>query len=497
MSEKQHFHPLAILMRLLQLIRGSFYLFILVLFPNNRSFGEGLLFAGGLVLLLLLYAVIQYWFAYYQISPEQVVVYKGIFRKKETILPYERMQTIKQRQWFFLRPFGLTQVLIETAGGSGDEAEASLPVVPQRVLAQIEGYRQKELQPSSIEQAGLIAEQRNLASEAQAEAKKSLAKQTEAAYVYQISNGQIFLFGLTDLSIFAALFALLALAQEIPEERIEEALTVSSNLLRAGWVVVVGLVLVVTLALAVISLVRNFLQYYHFEVSRDNQTLTIESGLLERKVQKIPLEKIQGIRVNQQILRKALGLSSVELLLAGGQETKGESGSSKVYFLPIVSDRLLYEVLHFLLPEWQFEQPTLQFCGRDKLWYFMRWFLWLVPVSCVAFFFNPWLGGGLALLTVLLLIAAWLDSHFQGYQIQSSRRLCIQSYFFLTRRLTYVEKNKIQDLTITTSYWLARKGLGGLQLAMKEGSGSLLLELRYLEASLLLELERFFRKVNL
>lgn len=106
MSEKQHFHPLALLVNFVYLVRGTFYLFLLILFQNNQGILRGGWLAGGLLLLLLCYAGVKYWFAYYEISPEQVVVYQGLFRKKETILPYERMQTIKQRQWFFFRPFG-------------------------------------------------------------------------------------------------------------------------------------------------------------------------------------------------------------------------------------------------------------------------------------------------------------------------------------------------------------------------------------------------------
>lgn len=499
MSEKQHFHPLALLVNFFYLVRGTFYLFLLILFQNNQGILRGGWLAGGLLFLLLCYAGVKYWFAYYEISPEQVVVYQGIFRKKETILPYERMQTIKQRQWFFFRPFGVTQVLIETAGGNGAKAEASLPAVPQQVLEQIETYRQKELAASQAalplaESLGEMRAENNTLP--QPEINGAASNQTTATYVYQITNGQICLFGLTDLSMLAAALALLAVVQEIPARQLEEALTFSSHLLRGGWLVILGLVVLGVLLLIGVSLIRNFMHYYHFQVSRDNQTLTIESGLLERKVQKIPLEKIQGIRVNQQVLRKFLGLSSVELLLAGGQESSGEAGSSKLYFLPIVSDRLLYEVLQFLLPEWHFEKPQLHYCGRDKLWYFLRWFLWLVPVSGVAFFFNPWVGGVLTLVTALFLFGAGLDSRFQGYQIQSSQRICVQGYLFLTRRLTYVEKNKIQDLTVTSSYWLAKKGLGGLQLALKEGNGSLLLELRYLEEQLLGELQGFFRKTK-
>ena len=73
----------------------------------------------------------------------------------------------------------------------------------------------------------------------------------------------------------------------IPDEYFDGALTTAEGLLRSGWLAIVGLIGLVLASIVAISLAKNFFQFYNFNVSRNGQTLTIENGLLERKVQKI------------------------------------------------------------------------------------------------------------------------------------------------------------------------------------------------------------------
>lgn len=82
-------------------------------------------------------ALLRYFFEYYQLFEEKIVIYKGIFQKKEIDIPYERIQTIKERQWFFFKPFQITELLIETAATGAKEAEVDMSAVSETVFQQI------------------------------------------------------------------------------------------------------------------------------------------------------------------------------------------------------------------------------------------------------------------------------------------------------------------------------------------------------------------------
>lgn len=465
MSERRKFHPLAIIGYWIQALKSWLLFLVLTAFD-----GESLHIPLIIVSLTFAQALAKYLTRTYTISPEKIILFHGVFRKKETDIPYERIQTIKQRQWFFFKPFNLIQLLIETAGGNKQQAEGELPAVDIRTLELLESYRHR----TPVEKETPL----------------------EPDALYHVTDEQIFLFGITDLSILASLTALLAFAAElIPDSWYTTAVSTAEDFYRRGWIFLVGLLLVVVILLLLVSLAKNFFQFYNFKVSRSNQTLTIASGLLERKVQKIPVDKIQGIRIRQQVLRKLLKLSSVEIMLAGGQEQQGEQNvPTKLYVLPIIADNILYPTLGSLLPEWQLEKPAIVPASVPKWWYFWRWHLLLVPVIAAGFYFNRYLGVAVVGLAAFYLFCAWLDYRHQGYAIQTGSRLCLQSYESLTRVQTFVERPKIQTLSSSTSKWLYPKQIGHICITLKTGLGSETLKLKFITREHQQRLQSFYLK---
>ena len=143
MSEKKRFHPIALVTYLVNALKSLAYL-IIIAFINVSSdpfFAVVTVFA--IILISLIWALIRYFTRTYSINNYKIIMYSGIFVKKETEIPYERIQTIKQRQWFFYKPFNIVQILIETGSTSDKEAEASLLAVDASLIDLIEDYRHK------------------------------------------------------------------------------------------------------------------------------------------------------------------------------------------------------------------------------------------------------------------------------------------------------------------------------------------------------------------
>lgn len=468
MSSRQKFHPLAIANYWIQAIKGWGFFIVLTIFNNGLRELFTLIALIAIAVLTLVYALIKYFSRTYVISPEKIILYHGIFRKKETDIPYDRIQTIKQRQWFFYKPFNIIQILIETAGGSKQEAEGELPAVDANTLELLESYRHREPLENEAHTA------------------------TEATY--RVTDEQIFLFGLTDISILATFAALSAFGMEfVPDHYFNTAINTAEDFFRRGWIVIAGLVVIGFAIIDAISLAKNFFRFYNFNVSRNGQTLTIESGLLERKVQKIPVDKIQGIRIRQQLLRKLLKLSTVEIILAGGQEHQGETNTpTKLYVFPIIADQTLYPTLDELLPEWQLKQPDLTRVSTKNLWYFWRWNILWLPIIVGSFYFNVYVGILSLVLTAFSLLSGWLDFRHQGYAIQTNSRLCLQTFEGLTKVQTFVERPKIQALSNHTSKWLYPKQIGHTKMTIKTGVGSETLQLKFIEQNHQEVLKQFY-----
>lgn len=77
-----------------------------------------------LLCLVIIFAVqaISYKYIWYEFSLTEFNYYSGIFSKKRTHIPYQKIQSVNQKAGLFQRIFGVCTVDIETAGGAHNKA---------------------------------------------------------------------------------------------------------------------------------------------------------------------------------------------------------------------------------------------------------------------------------------------------------------------------------------------------------------------------------------
>ncbi|MCD5002185.1 PH domain-containing protein [Enterococcus saccharolyticus] len=459
MNERCRQHSLAFLVDVVTKIRSVFFLVILVLIRWHDVYAWLTLL--GLSVILLIWSGLGYFFHTYQLLPDMLVVSSGIINKHETSIPYGQIQTIKQQQWFFYKPFHVVRLAIETASGHTEQAEAIL-IVPENVLRELNLRRKTDTKTQPLQR------------------------------LYEVSSRQILLFSLTNLSVFAGVVAFAAMVEQfLPESWYDQIWNLGNELVRAGWLVVTGVLVSLVVVSILLALIKNYLLYYAFQVKRQENQLIIESGLLQRKIQTIPLAKIQGITIQQAWLRKIFGLVSVEVLLMGGYE---EETTTKLFLLPIVYEKDVYHILDFLLPEWQLNAPVLQYPSRHYWWYFIRIPLVLTVLGMVgSYFLFPWgsvIVGGVGL---ILMSIFWHASYFQGYDLQTSTRICVQNYFLLTRVQTFIERSKIQSFSEKTTKWLYPKKIGHVVFSFKAGIAQSSVQLNFMHQNGIQQLKKFYQ----
>lgn len=478
MSEKKRFHPIALVTYLVNALKSLAYL-IIIAFINVSSdpfFAVVTVFA--IILISLIWALIRYFTRTYSINNYKIIMYSGIFVKKETEIPYERIQTIKQRQWFFYKPFNIVQILIETGSTSDKEAEASLLAVDASLIDLIEDYRhkRKKNEKSDVESTNDLSD--NYIEESNPDDQEALEDE-EIIYNYKLSYKEILLYAITDLNIFVTTVPILLiiisffLENTFLLDKVPDGVYTGIDVFLAKGALFVTIIIVIfsIILLLIISVIKSFFYYFEFTVTCSRKTITIEYGVFERKTQKIPLNKIQGIKIYQQAVRKLLTMSSVEILLIGGQEVKGENPlEKKVLILPLINTRLMYQALQMIFPAYAFEEPEITYVGRKKLFYFWRWiFVLMLPITIACFYYFNFIGIIPLAFSLIFMFFNWLDCKYQGYAIMDSNLLAIQNFSGVSKVQTLVDRSKIQSFDKHSSLWLLRKDIGHFMFWIKSG----------------------------
>ena len=196
----------------------------------------------GILVLTLLWSIVHYLRFTYLVAPDGLTINSGVFIRKINHIPYGRIQTVQRRQWFFLKPLGLEQVSIETAGKESKKAEGMLAAVPTTVADAINRYRQGLTDTPTASASDPTTEG------AQTEVTPA-AKTPDAAY--KINAHDLNQYALTSLGFIPIITGILWLVQKVQEylpdswyKQAEHALT--------------GLAIYLIIALTVIVLVLGF-----------------------------------------------------------------------------------------------------------------------------------------------------------------------------------------------------------------------------------------------
>lgn len=109
----------------------------------------------------------------------------------------------------------------------------------------------------------------------------------------------------------------------------------SNSMGKHGWYMTAFITFI-----AVVSLVSPVLKYIYFTFHIDDDELIIQKGLLQKERKSIPLDRIQSININQNIVQRILGIVSLEVETAGSKAKELEIPGLDKFFASQFKDVL-------------------------------------------------------------------------------------------------------------------------------------------------------------
>ena len=269
----------------------------------------GLLVVPLGVLAILL--VVGYEVAYYRrfsinLSDDALEVYSGVFARQEREIPYRRIQNVDVTRNVIQRLLEIAQVKVETAGGGQTEA------VLRFVSDDDAEYLQSELR----------TRKRRVTADIDAE---EGVPEPETDVLFELDQHALVRLSLLsfDVRVFGLLFAIASIVGPFAGSFV-------SGFAGAALVAVilVGAILL-TLLLWGVGAASTYIQYYGFTLTRVDDDLRYERGLLQRYDGTIPIEKIQAFAVEEHVLMRQFDFAALAVQTAGYAPGQGPSRGSE------------------------------------------------------------------------------------------------------------------------------------------------------------------------
>ncbi|WP_110926390.1 PH domain-containing protein [Bacillus massiliglaciei] len=452
MSEPRRLHPIAVLTNIFQVIKGIIFPILIFLFSDIDLELGGLgywLAAAGVAMVILLSFL--GWLRYtYRIEDGEVKIESGLFIKTKSFIPLSRIQSMDVSEGILQRLFGLVKIRIETAGGS--QADAVLSAVRKQEAKGItEAYAESK---------------RKGASDREPEDGEETLR--ERGPVFEQGFPRLLIMAVTSGGvgvIFSGAAALISQVDDfIPFERYSDQFM---SLFERGALLISIVTFVMLLFAYVLATAVIMLKYAFFTVRKAEEELVITRGLLEKRSLTIPLRKIQGIRIAENLVRQPIGYASVYVEYAGGSLKDKES--TNVMLFPLIKKAELKELLQRFLPEYDVQEEFQQVPGSAYSSYLLRFLPVAVLLAAVCLWFlRPWGYVSLALIPAAFLWAylVYRESgwNFQREQLQLRRRV-------LSVQTLVIQKNRIQSFKVKQSFMQKRRKLSTVQAVIKSGPG--------------------------
>nr|WP_238476771.1 PH domain-containing protein [Fructobacillus parabroussonetiae] len=406
----------------------------------------------------------------YWLTENELVLTSGIIHKHWRHLPYDKIQNIHRSQWFFLKPFRLEKISVDSAGHGGERSnQIKLPVIPNWLTWVLEQKHQNPTQSlDDLRQIVAVADEKKrydfdqLAKEVQPHAmfqSAADANEEPKKRAFRASTFSLFLYAITAPEVllqFALVFGLISRIDHNGELYSK----IFSEMTALGIVIVIALVLAFLLLLFIFNIIKTVILYYGFTVKKEGHHLHIQRGLFEVRSLSLSESRIQSLQIEQNIWRNLLGLATVRLRIITDRNGDDEVAKRLPTLLPLVKMKTAASVAHRFLPE-LVAPKNLHIHSKD--WYQsltmgrngLLW-LWLLLGWTLYFFCNPITVLLAILLSALVFAAGFYKGKVTGTTtILDGRVLVMQTAHLFDKKTVYVPWNRIQSMTLSQSFWLS------------------------------------------
>ncbi|MEJ6400013.1 PH domain-containing protein [Nicoliella lavandulae] len=467
----KHLNPLALIVYMIRFAKIAWFVLLPLLF-QHLSILTVLIVLG----IIVLYALSQYIPFTYSILPNELVIKSGLIVCKVRHIPYERIQSVQRKQWFYLRPFGIEELIIENASNSSEEQTVNLPAVGTSIAPELERRQ-------------LVATHHE--NDQPSESPKPLQ--------YRIKDSDMFVFGITGVNVVAEFFVIIALL-----DRLNVALTPEIGRLKFLFnsiTMIITSVVSVVIILMAIGVIKTFVRFYGFTVTKQADHLLIEKGLLQRKTYNIPLAKVQGVDFTQNIVRYWFHLTTVQLRLI--TNAKDDDSIGVVTIMPVIKQQQAFEMINRLTGIVPQQAPTMKRGDAYSKWLFVRNAL-LIALPMMALImiaiyqihsvvWNWAILGISALVIAFLIVNGIYKGSVTAVKQISADQVALQSSRRLLKRLTIVNWHQIQSVNYRQSIWMLKTKRAHLELSIRSGTQARKFKYRYLPQSDVQQIFEWYR----
>lgn len=501
MHEPQKLHPLAYLSSAISFVKNMFFPVVILVWNTNLSsinvfeimstmsttivllLAVAVIFivAGSLIEMLNIYRT-RFW-----IENNKFHYHDGVFVKREKELNIRRIDSVDITEPLYLRIFGASRLKVTTPG---EGLTIAVMKKTQAVKLQDTLYQEKEkLESDEVtnrEENHAVSTPVDASNETTITEEQAVVETKEREVLYEMTGRMLILMAMTSGALGSFLAIVVGLTGSFSaafiEDIIEGYFEIFETYIRMPVVAVSIAVILFVVVAYTIGTILIAIKYYNYKLMKRNDDLIVEYGLLEKKHQSVNIKRVQGIVIQDSVIRRLFGFYNLSVIISSDSLSTSEGGN-KITLLPFVRRKQLYEIIHDIFPNYHMEVPPRKVPVRAYRRFFQIQALLIATATVVTqiyFFQYAWIIG--TFLFIIITVSGVYSARNTGYRIEDEHdEINMMSTVFFNRSHYAMKRNRVIHLSTYSHPLLRFDNLAIIHVKMAAGLLGERISLRYLD----------------
>jgi putative membrane protein len=448
-----------------KIVRAMFIPLALFVVKSNKS---ALLYTAfglvGVLVISLIYAYFYYLKFTFYLNPEkkEFVIDKGVFGRKHLNIPMEKIQQVNINQGFLQKLIGVYSLQVDTAGT--DSKEVNIKAINGEIAYALKDH--------------LLNGDAIVKSPIELDIEHDATPKTQATPLIKIGTNTLLKVGLTSnygQSILLLLGFSYAVFHNIKEllkafdndnGQLEEFFHSSFTLISVGILFIAFIII-----LLVTNVIRTFIKYFDFQLSKHQKSLLISSGLFAKKNTLLHPSRVQIATYSQNYLQKKIGLFNITLKQAhaGHQPSENEVKSNNME-VPGCNLQEKDEIIKMILK--RLPQHGSTFSPNFRFLNLPLFFTVIIPLIIYAFIYKlipeirPFYG---LTMIYIVLVTLMIYISYTKHRITVSEDFIIKQSGIWDISQEIIEPHKIQSISTSQYPWHRKLDIGHVTLHTAAG----------------------------
>lgn len=451
-----------ILIKFVRMTIRSFWPILLSFFIGGRNNDSYTAIIGyialGFAAFNLIGSVLTYFRFYFHIENGAVIIDKGILKRTNTNIPFERIQTINFKQNILHQFFGVVSLEIDTAGAK--KSELTIDALNKEDAELLRSY--------------ILQEKAQIVTSSTDSDKEPVIVDEEEKVVLHLSVPDLFKVGISQNHLksmgilFAFVFSTLnEYTEDVPELIAEQLSGYDEVIINSGWIMFLISFIIVGVISFIYSLVTTVLGNYDLKLSIKQTGLKLVKGLLNREEISVTKNKVQVISWSDNPIRMMFKMFTLQIEQASSAEADQLKSKIKV---PGSYQEQIDEVVKAVFPE-EFYRPEEKNKVSKLLKYRLFFFLGLLPTIVAGAISYPTIEWqSLYFLVWALFIWLTVSVYYRKRSYEINDELLRNNRGTFGHIYELAQLYKVQSVQIKQSWYQRRKRIATIVLSNAAGS---------------------------